>query len=236
MFNFIEKIVDKLQAKFLNRNQSPSYKQKQRSSYGDNVGRDKITIYNNSNADENLRLKERVKSDNKKLGYFREFNKHLKKVGIIQYIEAGVNFNSTTAPHTASINPKSDYIVWQNSLTITTRAVELVKISFKINGNAYNTDFKDFKLYIDKSFVEGVINSDGIITFDLTYSPKILSPGTKVLELVVNINNSASGKYFAFSLVKDDTIFIDPEMNSKIEPTTNGKEFKEITSGEQTVN
>lgn len=48
MFNFIEKIIDKLSFKFnfLNRTNSPSSKQKQINTDGDNIGRDKI-IYNN---------------------------------------------------------------------------------------------------------------------------------------------------------------------------------------------
>ena len=239
MFNLIEKIIDKIivNLNFLNHNNSPSYKQNQNNLSGDNVGRDKITNYFNG-TEENLNLKLKIKDSEEKLNSFRNISNYFKKIGVLRYIEAGVNFNITTTPMSATISPKNNYTVWQNIIIITTRPVELTKLSFLKNGNTHNDDFKNFKLYIDGYLVQEIEGSDieNYITFDLMFNPVRLKTGTRIMELIADVNKSAISKFFNFSLVADKVVFIDSVTHTKIEPVYNGKEFKEITSGEQTVN
>src|SRR3989344_4216018 len=62
---------------------------------------------------------------------------------------AGVEWNATTTPAAASIDPQDGYTVFQNSVIVTTRAVDLTRIAFRKTGSTSDTDLQNWKLYVD---------------------------------------------------------------------------------------
>jgi len=235
MFSIIDKLIDKIKIDFLNRGDSYSKKQKQITEHGDNIGRDKIIYnYNDRDKQENSNLKDQIKKDYEKLNAQSKFVKDLQKSKLLHFTEANINFGTTTPAGNLTIFYKKDYIVWQSVLSISNRDVEIRKIVFQKNGFTYNTDIKNFRLYIDKNKISSISDSDidNYIIFDLIYKPIKLRTGARIIELVADIEKSADGKCFSISLITDGTDFFDSEMNTKIELT---QDKKELTSGEQKV-
>ena len=138
---------------------------------------------------------------------------------------AGVEFNATTNPSDATIDPQNDYSVWENSVVVTTRAADLTRISFRKTGSVKDSDLQNFRLYIDGvqvgSAVPNIVlnpNGESLVTFDLTSSPKKLEAGTRVIKLLADIIGGSS-LTFQFHLwnVADVTV-VDTQYGANITP------------------
>ena len=136
---------------------------------------------------------------------------------------AGVEFNATTTPSDATIDPQTDYTVWQNSLVVTTRAVDMTRISFRKTGSVKDADLTNFRLYVDGvqvgSTVPNIVlnaNSESLVTFDLTAAPKRLEAGTRVVKLLADIIGG-SGLTFQFHLWNSaDVTVVDTQYGANI--------------------
>lgn len=155
---------------------------------------------------------------------------------------AGVNFNSTTTPAAASVDPQDGYTVWQNSTTVTTRAVDLTRITFRKTGSVKNTDLQNFKLYVDGVQVGSAqqlmvnTNAENVVTFDLTSSPKRLEAGTRVIKVLADIVGGSSLTFTTHLWNVADATFIDTQYYANILAQANSTTFSKRSSGEQTVN
>jgi hypothetical protein len=157
---------------------------------------------------------------------------------------AGVEWNATTTPAAASVDPQDGYTVFQNSVTVTTRAVDMNRISFKKTGSVGITDLQNFKLYIDGVQVGQVmqlatsnIDAGQYVTFDLSSAPKRLEAGTRVVKLLADIVGG-SNSTFTFHLwnVADVTV-VDTQYNANVlSDLASDATFSKRSTGEQTVN
>lgn len=157
---------------------------------------------------------------------------------------AGVEFNATTSPSSAAtIDPQSDFTVWQNSVVVTTRAVDMTRISFRKTGSVKDADLQNFRLYVDGVQVGSSIsnislnsNNESLVTFDLTNSPKRMEAGTRVIKLVADIINGSS-LAFTFNLWNSaDSTFVDTQYMANVLPDlASDASFTKRSTAEQTI-
>jgi peptidoglycan hydrolase-like protein with peptidoglycan-binding domain len=152
---------------------------------------------------------------------------------------AGVSFATTTTPSSdASVDPQDGFTVWQNSTTVSTRAVDMTRISFRKTGSVANTDLKNLKLYVDGVQVGSTmqLDSNGYVTFDLTSSPKRLEAGTRVIKVLADIVGGSSLN-FVFNLWNvADVTFVDSQYGANVLAQANSTTFSKRYTGTQTVN
>ncbi|KKP32402.1 MAG: hypothetical protein A2312_04735 [Candidatus Staskawiczbacteria bacterium RIFOXYB2_FULL_32_9] len=156
---------------------------------------------------------------------------------------AGVEFNATTTPAAATIDPQNDYTVWQNSVVVTTRAVDMSRISFRKTGSVKDADLQNFRLYVDGVQVGATVpnivlnsNNESLVTFDLTSSPKRLEAGTRVVKVLADIIGGSS-LTFTFNLwnVADVTVS-DTQYGANItSDLISDAAFSKRSTGEQTI-
>ncbi|MEK7663832.1 MAG: peptidoglycan-binding domain-containing protein [Patescibacteria group bacterium] len=155
---------------------------------------------------------------------------------------AGVNFNTSTTPAAASIDPQDGYTVWQNSTTVTTRAVDMTRITFRRTGSVKNQDLQNFKLYVDGvqvgSTQQLVTNTLGehVVIFDLTSSPKRLEAGTRVIKVLADIIGGSNLTFTMHVWNVADGTFIDSQLGASVLAQSASAAFTKRSTGEQTVN
>ena len=156
---------------------------------------------------------------------------------------AGVQFTATTTPTTnTSLIPQNDYVVWQNSAVITTRAVDFTRIAFKEIGSVKTADLQNFRLHVDGVQVGSAIanlDANNYVTFDLTGSPKRMEAGSRVIKLVADIIGGSSLNFKFRVSVSADANFVDTQYNVNTAPTTattsGSFTVADVTSGVQTI-
>jgi hypothetical protein len=150
---------------------------------------------------------------------------------------ASVTYSSSVTPSAnTSLDPQDDFTVWQNSLSISSRAVDLTRISFRNIGSIDSDDLQNFRFYVDGTQVGSAMDSldeDGYVTFDLTADPERLNTGTRTLKLVADIVGG-SNRTFRFSIRNAaDATFVDSQYGVNVLATASGS-FP-VQAGQQTV-
>lgn len=153
---------------------------------------------------------------------------------------AGAEFNATTTPAAASIDPQNDYTVWQNTVTVTTRAIDMSRISFRKTGSVKNTDLQNFRLYVDgvqTGSTIATLDANGYVTFDLSASLKRLEAGSRVIKLLADIIGGSSLN-FTFNLWNSaDVTLIDSQYLANVLPDlVSDAAFTKRETGQQSVN
>ncbi|OGG45153.1 hypothetical protein A2673_02100 [Candidatus Kaiserbacteria bacterium RIFCSPHIGHO2_01_FULL_50_13] len=138
---------------------------------------------------------------------------------------ATVAFAITTTPSGTTIAPQNDYVVWQNTATIGTRAVNMESFQLRNIGSILKTDLKNFKLYIDGVQVGDTLaqlaDGEASLYWDLTGAPKRLETGGRVIKVVGDIVNGSS-RTFQFSLRRaGDARMVDTDLHQPILATGN---------------
>ena len=156
---------------------------------------------------------------------------------------AGVEWNASTTPAAADVDPQDGYTVFQNSVIVTTRAVDLTRIAFRKTGSTSDTDLQNWKLYIDGvqvgPTVQLVKNSQGdwYATFDLTGAPKRLEAGTRVVKVLADIVGGATLTFTTSLWNVADATLIDSQYNANVlSDLISDAAFSKRSSGEQTIN
>jgi len=154
---------------------------------------------------------------------------------------AGVSFGATTTPSiNTSLSPQDEYIVWQNTVTFTTRAVDMTRMSFRAIGSINYSDLQNFKLYISGTQVGSTVeNLDdaGYVTFDLSASPKRIEAGGRTVKLMADVINGSSRTFYFSIRNSADANFIDSEYSLNVLPKSDSDTFtvSHVTAGVQTV-
>jgi len=152
--------------------------------------------------------------------------------------------DSSSSPSTNSaLNPQNDYVIWQNSTVIGSRAVDMTRIAFRLIGSVYSTDLQNFRLNIDGVQVGSAIantDADGYITFDLSSSPVTLQTGTKVIKVFADIIGGSSRTFNTSIRVAADANFVDSQYKVNIAPTTSTTSatvftLADVLTGTQTI-
>ena len=98
---------------------------------------------------------------------------------------------STATPSSdATPEVQNDFVMWQNTATIGTTALNLKSIRFRQIGSATASDLNNFKLFVDGVQVGSTVSSvdaNGYVNFDLSASPKKLELGARALKVTGDI-------------------------------------------------
>ncbi len=151
---------------------------------------------------------------------------------------ATVDFNTTTLPSGTTMAAQDDYTVWQNTVTVGTRAVKFSSFQLRNIGSVSQGSIKNFRLYVDGVQVGTAvtqISSGDTVTFDLSSAPVRMETGGRVVKVVADVVNGA-GDTFQFSLRRAaDARFIDTELNQPILSTANGSGFSARAATSATI-
>ena len=119
---------------------------------------------------------------------------------------ATVDFNTSTTPaENTSLTPGNDITVWQNTVTIGTRAVTLKSFQLQNIGSIAKTDVANLRLYVDgvQTGTASSIGANNIVTWDLSAAPLRLETGGRVVKVVGDVVRGSS-LTFKFSLRRVD--------------------------------
>ncbi|MFA5996107.1 MAG: peptidoglycan-binding protein [Candidatus Paceibacterota bacterium] len=151
---------------------------------------------------------------------------------------ATVDFNNSTLPSAATVNPQNDYVVWQNTVTIGTRAVKMSSFQLRNVGSIKSTDINNLRLYVDgvQTGSAATISSvDSTVTWDLSAAPLTLQTGGRVVKVVGDIVGG-SNSTFQFSLRRaSDASMIDTDLNQPVLATANGSSFSARSATSATI-
>jgi hypothetical protein len=151
---------------------------------------------------------------------------------------AGVNFANSTSPSDATVDPQSEFTMWSNIVSFTTRTVNMHSITFRQIGSVATADLGNFKLYVDGTQVGTTVaglDANGYVNFDLTATPKAITTGSHTIKLVGDIIGGST-KTFSFSLQQaGDAVFMDSQLNQPVLAQANTTTFSARTTGTMTV-
>jgi hypothetical protein len=111
---------------------------------------------------------------------------------------AGAAFG-TVSPSASTINPANDVVVWQSTLTVTTRDVNLTRMALREIGSINYGDVNNFRLYVDGTQVAQTqsLDTNGYVTFSLA-TAKAVTTGSRVVKVVADVI-SGSSRTLSFS-------------------------------------
>jgi len=139
---------------------------------------------------------------------------------------ATADWSATTLPSATAVAPQNDYVVWQNTVTIGTRAVNMQSFQLRNIGSIDNDDIRNLKLFVDGVQVGATLaqlnSGEASLYWDLTGAPKRLETGGRVIKVVGDIVGG-SNSTFQFSLRRaGDARMVDTDLNQPILATDTG--------------
>lgn len=148
---------------------------------------------------------------------------------------AGVSFSASPTPSTAntSADLQTGFVMWQDTVTVTTRAVNAKVFTFRQLGSATAKDIGTFQLFMDGVQMGTTVASadaNGYVTFDLSAAPVKVETGSHTLKLLGDIVGGST-KTFSFSLQQaGDAAFADSQLGVTILPTVGASSFTSLTA------
>jgi hypothetical protein len=133
---------------------------------------------------------------------------------------AEADFTGTPSPLDTTIDPQDDYRVWEDRIQISTREVELNRLSLRQTGSIDNDDLENFRLYVDGTLVDTVesLGDDDHVTFDTSGSPVELDTGTRRIKVLADVIGGSNSD-FQFSLRRSvDINLVDSQYGVEILP------------------
>ncbi|MEK7604446.1 MAG: peptidoglycan-binding domain-containing protein [Patescibacteria group bacterium] len=132
---------------------------------------------------------------------------------------ANVDLGVTTLPSASTVDPQSDYTVWQNTVTVGTRAVLLKSFALRNIGSVQGGDVVNYRLYVDGVSVGQTVNrfdGNNMVTFDLSANPVRLETGGRVMKVVADVVGGASRTFQMSLRYAADALFYDTDLNQPI--------------------
>lgn len=152
---------------------------------------------------------------------------------------ASLDFNTTTTPAASTVDPQTDYTMWQNVVTVGNRDSWLKSLRLRQIGSVSPSDLQNFRLYVDGAMVSSAVpslDSMGYITFDLSAAPVKLLTGSRTIKVLGDIVGGSS-RTFSFSLRQaSDAWVTDSQLGTNILATANSSTFSARTSTSATIN
>jgi hypothetical protein len=111
---------------------------------------------------------------------------------------AGVTFNGSNTVSSATVNAGTlAYNTWGSSFSVSSRAVRLHGMTFKMVGSAPANSLANVKLFIDgvQAGTAGV-NAMGMLVFDMTANPMVLNTGGHTVELRADVVAGANRSFY----------------------------------------
>lgn len=122
----------------------------------------------------------------------------------------------------ANFTPADNTEVWENSVVIATRDINLHSLTLKNEGSADPEDFQNLMLYIDGVQYGNTVaslNANDKVIFDLSANPLKLKTGTRTFRVLADVVGG-SGETFDFEVDKTaDVLAMDSELNQTVTPT-----------------
>jgi len=152
---------------------------------------------------------------------------------------ATVDLGGTTLPSTGTVDPQADYTVWQNTITVGTRAVLMKSLALRNIGSVQSGDVVNYRLYVDGVRAGDAVakfDTNNMVTFDLSASPVRLETGGRVLKVVADIVGGASRTFQLSLRYAADAIFYDTDLNQPVLVTAAGSAFSARSATSATIN
>jgi peptidoglycan hydrolase-like protein with peptidoglycan-binding domain len=113
---------------------------------------------------------------------------------------ATVSVGATGIDSTTVTAGSTDFVVWQSTLTVGARPVELAALQLRQIGGVRADDIRNFRLFVGGvQRATAVLAADNTLTFDMSAAPLRLTPGSARVEVRADIV-SGSTRTFSFSL------------------------------------
>jgi hypothetical protein len=152
---------------------------------------------------------------------------------------AGVNFNNTTTPSAnTALDPKDDIVIWQNTVSITTRSAYLHSMRFRMIGSTLVSDVQNFELYVDGIKAGNTIaqaDANGYLTFDLSAAPVEMKTGNRIVKVVADVVGGSSRNFYLSLRETSDVNVTDKDYGSNILVQANTTTFSARSAGQQTI-
>ncbi len=105
---------------------------------------------------------------------------------------ATVALGGTVLPSTGSIDPQNDYVVWQNTITVSNREAKLVALALREVGSINLGDVNNFRLMIDGATVATTqsIDANNYVTL-VPSTPFVLSTNSHVVKVMADVVGGA---------------------------------------------
>ena len=123
-------------------------------------------------------------------------------------------------PSGGTFSPNNDTTLFQATLTVNNRAVNMHSIQFENRGSSKDADFQNLKLFVKGTQVGGTATlvNDKVV-FDLSSSPLRLETGGNEIRLVGDVVGG-SGETFDFQIRRGiDINLVDTQLNQPLAPT-----------------
>lgn len=144
-------------------------------------------------------------------------------VGGLQTISAAtlstVDFAVTTLPTASTVDTQADYTVWQNTVTVGTRAVLLKSFALRNIGSVQSGDVVNYRLYVDGVAAGSAVarfDANNMVTFDLSAKPVRLETGGRVIKVVADVVGGASRTFQMSLRYAADALFYDTDLGQPI--------------------
>jgi len=148
------------------------------------------------------------------------------------------NSTGTTPATNGSLSPQSNFIMFENTVTVGTRAVNLKSITFRNIGSVAQADLQNLKLLVDGVQVGSTIvspQSDGYFTFDLSSAPIKLETGGRIIKVVGDVVGGSTKTFMITVYKASDVIATDTEYGVNVLAQNAGASFSPVQAGQQTV-
>lgn len=109
---------------------------------------------------------------------------------------SAIAMGGSTLPSAGTIDPQNDYVVWQNTITVSNRDAKLWSLALHEVGSINYTDVNNFRLMIDGATVATTqsIDANGYVTL-VPATPINLMTGSRVFKVMADIVGGANRNF-----------------------------------------
>jgi len=156
---------------------------------------------------------------------------------------AGVSFNGSNTVSSATVNAGTlAYNTWGSSFSVSSRAVRLHGMTFKMVGSAPANSLANVKLFIDGvQSGTAAVNNMGMLVFDMSANPMVLNTGGHTVELRGDVVAGANRSFYMSLENVADVMLEDTSLPGVFVTPTNYSAVKNagtitINTGNLTIN